>query len=196
MVGIALTALLVTAGPAAAHNVLISSNPGAGDALDQPPEQITLTFDQHVQEGADGANQIAVTGPDGGQWQRGDVEIDGAEVTTDLHPLGPEGEYVIGYRILSADGHSVSDEIRFTLNQPGPGGDEAPAQPGGEQSDEQAESDGGGVPVWVWIVAAVVLLGFGMAAALRAGGSSGSGSSSGSGKGPDTSSGSDGGRDS
>nr|WP_221219102.1 copper resistance CopC family protein [Prauserella isguenensis] len=173
-----LVALLVTATPAAAHNQLIESDPAEGASLDKAPERVTLTFDQPVQRGAgEGVNQIAVTGPDGGQWTKGDVQVDGASVTAPLHPLGPAGEYVIGFRILSADGHPVSQELRFTLTSHGPGADTPPggqnAAPSAANADDAPSADGGdsggGIPVWVWIAAAVVLLGAGVTVALRTG---------------------------
>ncbi|WP_048876432.1 copper resistance CopC family protein [Saccharomonospora saliphila] len=172
--------------PASAHNVLIGSSPSDGDQLDTPPETVTLTFDQPVQDA--GTNEIAVTGPDGGNWVEGPVRVDGSDVTAALRPLGPEGEYVIGFRVLSADGHPVSDEIRFTLTEPGPGaaGQTPGTAPTGESppqarevpesvvpdgADEAADQDGsdGGIPVWVWVIGAVALLTIGLAVALRMG---------------------------
>lgn len=173
-----LVALLVMATPASAHNQLIESNPAENASLDKAPEQVTLKFDQPVQRGAgDDVNQIAVTGPDGGRWTKGDVQVDGTSVTAPLHPLGPAGEYVIGFRILSADGHAVTEELRFTLTSHGPGGDTPPggqnAAPSAANSDDARSAgdgdDGGGVPVWVWVVAAAVLLGAGVTVALRTG---------------------------
>lgn len=170
-----LVALLVTAPPAAAHNQLIESSPAEGASLDEAPRSVTLTFDQPVQRGAgENVNQVAVTGPDGGQWTKGEVQIDGPKVSAPLHPLGPAGEYVIGFRILSADGHPVQEELRFTLTAHGPGGD---TPPGGQNAgpsdantgDTASGGDGGGIPVWVWVVAAVVLLGGGLTVALRGG---------------------------
>ncbi|WP_253865541.1 copper resistance CopC family protein [Prauserella halophila] len=163
--------------PAAAHNQLIESDPADGASLDEAPEQVTLTFNQPVQQGAgEDVNQIAVTGPDGGRWTAGDVQVDGTTVTAPLHPLGPAGEYVIGFRVLSADGHPVSEELRFTLTGPGPGDDTPPgaesAKPSAPAADDArsgGDDDSGGIPVWVWIVAAVVLLGAGVTVALRTG---------------------------
>nr|WP_228726254.1 copper resistance CopC family protein [Prauserella sediminis] len=174
---VTLVALLVTAAPAAAHNQLIESDPADGASLDEAPQQVTLTFDQPVQRGAgEGVNQVAVTGPDGGSWAKGDVQIDGTTVTAPLHPLGPAGEYVVGFRVLSADGHPVSEELRFTLTSHGPGDDTppggqttAPSQAGADDARSSGEGESGGIPVWVWIVAAVVLLGAGVTVALRTG---------------------------
>ncbi|WP_037335499.1 copper resistance CopC family protein [Saccharomonospora piscinae] len=192
---VALVGLAVTALPASAHNVLISSAPAEGDELDTAPTEVVLTFDQPVQE-AD-VNEVALTGPQGDQWAEGTVTVDGDTVTAPLRPLGPAGEYVVGYRILSADGHPVSDEIRFTLTAPGPGeasgapdtevpgagqgdsGDSgaeqqqqdgaAPGEDGAEQDRTASEDDSGGVPVWVWLAGAAVLLVAGLVVALRMG---------------------------
>lgn len=177
LVGIAMLALLTVANPASAHNVLVSSDPSDGARLDSGPQSITLTFDQFVQDA--GTNQVAVTGPDGGQWAEDTVRVDGTEVVAPVRPLGPAGEYVIGFRILSADGHSVTDEIRFTLTEPGPGTPATTASEaaqGGDGADrdaprQAAAEESSGVPVWVWIAGVVVLLGIGLVVALRMGGS-------------------------
>ncbi|EID54238.1 copper resistance CopC family protein [Saccharomonospora xinjiangensis] len=183
IVTVAVTMLTVFAGalPASAHNALISSNPGEGDSLDTSPTEVVLTFDQPVED-AD-VNEVAVTGPNGDQWAKGTVKVDGDTVTAPLRPLGPAGEYIIGFRVLSADGHPVSDEIRFTLTEPGPGqasaapdsanrgaGEKAEAEQGGQaQQDAAGEEDSPGVPVWVWLAGAAVLLVAGLAVALRMG---------------------------
>ncbi|WP_298181342.1 copper resistance CopC family protein [Saccharomonospora sp.] len=176
---VALLTMVTAALPASAHNVLISSSPAEGEELDTAPTEVVLTFDQPVQD-AD-VNEIAVTGPNGDQWAEGTVEVDGPTVSAPLRPLGPAGEYVIGYRVLSADGHPVSAEIRFTLTSPGPGqasgtadGDQSGAEQGeaGDTADAEAtadQDDSEGVPVWVWIVGAAVLLIAGLVVALRMG---------------------------
>ncbi|RZQ62163.1 copper resistance CopC family protein [Amycolatopsis suaedae] len=166
---VAAAAALALAPPAAAHNVLVASDPAKGSSIPAGPPKVTLTFDQYVQ--AADVNEIAVTGPGGGQWAEGPVEVQGNAVTATLRPLGPAGEYIIGYRILSADGHSVSDEIRFTLTQAGngtPASADAAKSPGAAKP-ASGESDSTGVPLWVWIAGAVVLLAIGLVVALRLG---------------------------
>jgi methionine-rich copper-binding protein CopC len=166
--GVAVLFLLGTAGPALAHNVLISTNPAKDSSLATGPDKVTLTFDQYVQN-AD-VNQVAVTGPGGGQWAEGPVQVTDNVVSAPLRPLGPAGEYTIGYRVLSADGHSVTGEVKFTLTQAGTGTpasvNAAKAAGAGEAT---APNSGGGVPIWVWIAGAVVLLGVGLTVALRTG---------------------------
>jgi methionine-rich copper-binding protein CopC len=173
LIALAITgvAWLATATPALAHNVLISSDPAKGASLAAGPAKITLTFDQYVQNA--NVNQIAVIGPGGGQWAEGQVEVRDSVVSVPLRPLGPAGEYKIGYRILSADGHAVTGEVPFTLTVTGTG---TPASADAAKGTGQATTTpatGGetrsGVPIWVWIAGAVVLLAIGLTVALRTG---------------------------
>jgi methionine-rich copper-binding protein CopC len=161
-------AMIALATPALAHNVLISTDPPKGASLEAGPAKVTLTFDQYVQN-VD-VNQVAVTGPGGGQWAEGPVQVSNNLVIAPLRPLGPAGVYTIGYRVLSADGHPVIGEVTFTLTKAGtgtPASVSAAKATGSGQSS--AAGDSGGVPIWVWIAGAVVLLGIGLTVALRTG---------------------------
>jgi methionine-rich copper-binding protein CopC len=164
---IAGAAVLVTAAPAAAHNALISSDPKDKTSLDAGPPSVTLTFDQDVQ-GGQGINTISVVDASGGHYEvPGDPTIKDNAVSTNVNALGKAGQYKIGYRILSADGHPVSGELTFTLTKDGTGTPTTPANPNASSGDS-GSSDG--LPIWVWIVGAVVLLGGGVFFALRGGG--------------------------
>lgn len=156
--------LLGLAGTASAHNSLISSNPTQDASLDAGPNTVVLTFNEPVQEGK-GLNSVAVTGPDGKEWQGGPAEVDSNVVSAPVRELGPAGVYTIGYRIVSADGHPVSGKVTFTLTKAGNG---TPAA--ASASLTTPDDDGGGVPIWVWLVGAAVLLGAGLFVALRMGG--------------------------
>ncbi|QWF80341.1 copper resistance CopC family protein [Amycolatopsis sp. CA-230715] len=162
-IALAAAAVLGTATPAFAHNVLVSSDPPKGASVETGPSKITLTFDAPVQPGN---NQLAVTGPDGNQWTDGGVEVASNVVSAPVRPLGPAGVYKVGYRILSADGHPVSGETEFTLTKAGTG---TPAAAKPADQDTAKSSGSSGVPVWVWLVGAVVVLGAGLTLALRTG---------------------------
>ncbi|GAA1330453.1 copper resistance CopC family protein [Saccharothrix algeriensis] len=158
-------AALVAAGPALAHNVLVSSDPKDGQTLETGPAQITLTFDQPVQAG-EKFNTITVKGPEDTRWEAdGEPTVKDNSVTFAVRPLGPAAEYSVGYRILSADGHSVTGNLKFTTTKAGTG---TPAPPT-TAAQASTDGDGGGVPIWVWIAGAVVLLGGGVYFALRGG---------------------------
>ena len=96
--------LLVGAGPAAAHAVLESSDPGDGARLNAAPEQVTLEFSEQVSVDLGG---VRVYASDGGRVDVGETRSDGAVVSIDLEPDLPDGAYVATYRIVSADGHPI-----------------------------------------------------------------------------------------
>ncbi|GAA3619803.1 hypothetical protein C8D88_101764 [Lentzea atacamensis] len=162
---IAGAAVLGTAAPAAAHNSLISSDPKDKTSLEVGPSTVTLTFDQEVQ-GGQGINTISVVDANGGHYEvEGDPTIKDNAVSAKVNALGKAGQYKIGYRILSADGHPVSGELTFTLTKDGTG---TPRQVDANATPDSGSGDG--LPIWVWIVGAVVLLGGGVFFALRGGG--------------------------
>ncbi|MEU0520666.1 copper resistance CopC family protein [Streptosporangium sp. NPDC006007] len=169
-------ALLGVVTPAQAHNVLIGSDPEDGARLAAGPERITLTFDQSVRRGF---AQISVTGPGGTRWEDGGTAVDGARVSVGVRPLGPAGQYVAGYRILSSDGHPVAGKVTFTLTAAGTGTAAQPAATAGAtpatasqapglsaQAAEAAQNGGAGMAV-LWIVGALVVLGGATVVALR-----------------------------
>jgi len=166
LAGLGLFAMAV---PASAHNSLISSNPTNEASVDAGPPTVVLTFDQPVQNG-DGLNSVAITGPDGKEWQGGPATVDSNVVSAPVRELGPTGVYTVGYRIVSADGHPVSGKLTFTLTKAG-NGTPAPAGTTDAAGSDSASGDSNsGLPIWVWLVGAVVLLGAGLVVALRIGG--------------------------
>lgn len=104
-------------GPAAAHNVLIASDPADGAVLQQSPSTVRLTFDQPVQ---DFEPIVTVVGPDGQRYESGDPVVDSTVVSAQVSALPAAGSYVIAYRVVSADGHPVQGELRFELAQATP----------------------------------------------------------------------------
>ena len=100
------------AGPAAAHNVLISSDPTDGSTLQTAPTSVRLTFDQPVQ---DFEPVVTIIGPDGQGYESGSPQIDSTVVITSVGALPVAGAYSIAYRIVSADGHPVEGSIAFQL---------------------------------------------------------------------------------
>ncbi|GAA3259276.1 copper resistance CopC family protein [Nonomuraea helvata] len=163
------------AAPAAqAHNVLVSSDPKDGATLSAAPSTVTLVFDQAVRQGY---AQVGVTGADGSSWADGSAVVAAERVSVRVKPLPAGGSYVVGYRILSSDGHPVTGKITFTL-APGAAGAPAAAATTGQaaqgtsaEAAEAAANGGAGMAV-VWIVGALLLLAAGTAVALRRSGPS------------------------
>lgn len=113
----------LTATPAAAHAVLIASSPTSGDSIGSVPTEVSLTFDENVAEPA----FVVVSAPDGSDITVGDPSVSDNVVTQAVDPVDEKGVYTFAYRIVSADGHPVSDTLTFTVTN---GRDVGQVEPG------------------------------------------------------------------
>jgi methionine-rich copper-binding protein CopC len=120
---------------ASAHNYLVSSSPAAGSTIDAPPSEVTLTFNDVILDlaaagggggdassgsaAAGGSSVVQVTGPDGQgtHFETGCATDSGRTVSVPV-ALGGSGQYTVTWRVVSADGHPVSDSIAFTYQAP------------------------------------------------------------------------------
>lgn len=164
-----LATLLVTAEHASAHSSLIGSTPAEGERFEKAPAHVSLTFDEEIRD--DDVNQVAVTGPGGGQWAQGPVQVSGSVVIAPLRPLGPAGEYTVGYRVVSADGDPVTGEITFTVLSRGSGASPGSGAAITDSAVTPAASKGGssGLPLSGWVVGALAVLAIGLTVAVRVG---------------------------
>ncbi|MEX5718894.1 copper resistance CopC/CopD family protein [Geodermatophilus maliterrae] len=103
---------VATAGPAAAHAELVSTDPGEGARLDAAPDAVTLRFTEGVSLGAGYAR---VLGADGERADTGAPSVDGGTVTVPLREDLPDAGYVVTYRIVSADSHPISGAYAFVV---------------------------------------------------------------------------------
>ena len=116
-VTILLVAVVVTvlgAGPAWAHNALISTTPGDGKTVRTPPSSVVLTF---TEPAIRFGTRVLVTGPDGSATD-GDPQLVDTAVEQDLKAELPAGEYTVEWRVASADGHPISGTFSFTVRTP------------------------------------------------------------------------------
>lgn len=111
IVGFALT---LVASPAFAHDELIGSSPAAGSEVDALPSEITLTFSGVLIDGA-GTTQIVVTDASGADLTDGGPTLDGTKVTQPLAASAAPGLVTVVWRVVSSDGHPVSDQFTFTV---------------------------------------------------------------------------------
>src|SRR5699024_10234843 len=118
--------LVAFAPPAQAHDSLVSSTPADGDHLDSPPDQVVLQFSA---EPIDVGGDILVIGPDGTDVAVSEPEYSGREVTVDLDPDMPEGDFEIRWRIVSSDGHPIQGVIEFAVGSTTPSDDDASPAP-------------------------------------------------------------------
>jgi methionine-rich copper-binding protein CopC len=148
--------------PAAAHDVLISSSPANGASV-PAPGMVSFTFNDVV---LNNFAALVVTGPDGKQYQDGTPRVIDTSVSVKVKELPVTGAYTASYRIVSADGHPVSGDIKFTVtttkaspvdpNMPGVPST-ASAVPGAGGGSITPYVIGGGIAILVLALGAVVL---------------------------------------
>ncbi|MFB9839447.1 copper resistance CopC family protein [Actinoallomurus acaciae] len=111
------------AGTASAHAHLVSSTPKHTATVAGPVTEVTLRFNEPINPAV---VQVKVTGPDGRDHTDGRPRIDGAALTQGLKNDMGAGRYAIAFRVVSHDGHPVSEQLHFTLNAPGSSSTPAP----------------------------------------------------------------------
>lgn len=122
--------------PAAAHDQLLDSNPAPGERVDTAPEQIELTYTAPlITIGA----VVVVVDAEGHNWSSGEAQLDGDLVVQPLEAPLPEGSYQVRWRVVSGDGHPISDVFTFGVGvEPTPF--EAPAISGPSSAATAAPS--------------------------------------------------------
>jgi copper resistance protein C len=117
--GMALTAAallgLAAAGPAAAHDALVGSEPEDGQVLDVPPKDVVLSFSA---DQLDVGASVVVLGPDGHDHGVDAPVVDGRTVTQQLDGRGAAGEWSVDWRSVSGDGHPITGRLVFTVTAP------------------------------------------------------------------------------
>lgn len=115
--GLALLALWCGSATAAAHAVLVSSDPAYGSTIAHEPDLVSLTFDEPVTAGQDA---VTLSDADGQRVDAGSTTTTdgGRTVRRHLRAGLPDGTYLLGWSLLSADGHLVSGSIVFGIGVP------------------------------------------------------------------------------
>ena len=138
---------------AMAHSGVVSSNPAAGEVLTELPDEISVTFSEEllVIEGK-AVNTLTLTAQDATQVPLTEIRVEGNLFRASV-PAGdfPAGLYELKYRVISADGHEVSDVITFSLAT-------AVASPATSASPEVVKSESQPFALPVPIVLAIALL--------------------------------------
>ena len=103
---------LLAGGPAAAHAVVVTSDPVAGAALTAAPAKVTIRFNSRLDHdrsrllliGADGAQQTLAIRPD-------------SETTVLEAPVAglTPGAWRLRWQVLAVDGHITRGDIPFSL---------------------------------------------------------------------------------
>ncbi|WP_159499663.1 copper resistance CopC family protein [Microbacterium sp. 18062] len=165
---LALSAVLVTAAPASAHDELVSTDPAAGTAVDALPDAITLTYSADLL--SDGSSTVVqVTDGAGTSLTDGDPVVTGNVVTQALEGE-PSGTVSVAWRVVSSDGHPIAGELAFEVaGAPSPTAQPTPTESASTPATDTASpdamatatatpEDGDGANPLPWIVGAAALL--------------------------------------
>ncbi|PRY54210.1 copper resistance protein CopC [Glycomyces artemisiae] len=100
------------ASAASAHAAATKTTPVSGAVLDEAPSEVVVEFNEPVTPVDAGTGVVA---PDG---DRADTEVvrseDGTQVTITVD-ADQEGTYLVGYRVVSDDGHPVSGTFTYSV---------------------------------------------------------------------------------
>lgn len=168
------TSVLLLTQPAEAHDYLVSSSPAYNSTVTRPITTVSLTFDAPVLNYGRSSTALLVTGP--GQatrhFETSCPHIANDTLSTAVH-LGMAGRYTVTWRIVSADGHPVSDSIHFTYRPPqgtpigagtphGPACGEPTSNLSGSRFGAPGDTGSGAAAIspllWITIIGATVLV--------------------------------------
>ncbi|MGW4369725.1 copper resistance CopC family protein [Nocardia takedensis] len=166
-------ALTLLGGPASAHSEMDTAEPAPSAVLDTAPTTVTLTFNQRIEQAF--ATVSVLGGPSGEQWAEGAATVDGNQVRTALRAGLPAGQFTVGYRVVSADGHPITGSYGFTVtvgstasaNGSPETSAQAPTPATGAAGGDQAGEDDGDFPMLGAFVVAALLVAGGLFAVFR-----------------------------
>jgi methionine-rich copper-binding protein CopC len=128
----ALVTLLLSPAAAFAHAGVVATAPVQDQVLMSMAREISIQFSEDLLtiENQD-VNTISLTELDGPAIELENITVDGAFLKAEI-PIGDyaPGTYEVNYRIVSADGHKVSDSFTFSLNAPAVTATAAPVDEG------------------------------------------------------------------
>ncbi len=111
-----LLALLLVAVPlpANAHDQLVDQTPKPNAVVEAGRVLISLDFNNELLNLSGSGAEILVTGPDGNLVNKGCGLVEGKNARLEIE-LDQPGEYEVAWRVVSSDGHPISESFIFTL---------------------------------------------------------------------------------
>lgn len=160
--GAAGLAIGLSAPLAVAHDSVIGGNVVGDAPLEEFPREITLEFSGIPR---DDFNTFAVSDKSSGEVLfDATPTIDGrnltVEVPQDIEP--GDGEYQVGFRITSSDGHSTLGSVPFSVGSGAGGHEAADASADGAKEGEESQDPLSSLPAaakWIIGVGAVLVVG-------------------------------------
>ncbi|WP_043362002.1 CopD family protein [Belnapia sp. F-4-1] len=103
-----LAAWLASPGAVRAHAALVAAVPEDGASLAEAPAEVTLRFDEAVTP-----LSLRIVGPDGAALALPALPGPGPVLSARLPPGLGQGIYLLGWRVVSADGHPIAGALAF-----------------------------------------------------------------------------------
>ena len=106
----------VSTSPANAHTSLELSTPSNNQSMQFMPTELSATFDEDLIEiEGEVVNTLELQNADGVNYELSPATIAGPVVSAKVGDGEyPAGDYLLKYRVVSADGHPVTGEISFS----------------------------------------------------------------------------------
>lgn len=113
-------AVLGLAGPASAHNQVVSTTPAADATLTSLPSRFTITTNEPLLDVSGHGDGFAFEIRSSAGKYYGDGCITIQDDAMSITPaIGPAGSYTVIYQLVSQDGHTVSGSYPFTWKPSG-----------------------------------------------------------------------------
>jgi methionine-rich copper-binding protein CopC len=156
LLALSIPLITTSALPANAHTSLELSTPSDGQSIEFMPTQLSASFDEDLIEIEDEVvNTLELESADGTKYVLSAATITGPTVSAKAGDGEyPAGEYLLKYRVVSADGHPVTGEISFSTQSLTTIGS-APAEP--EATAYVAEPEESSPQSTIYIVVGLLL---------------------------------------
>lgn len=158
---------MLVAPQAAAHDVVVDSNPENGSVVDEFPETIELEFSGIPQ---DLFTTVALSNADSGEvLTSGTPQLDGQHLTYEVPSdvQAGAGNYILGFQITSSDGHATKGSISFEVTGSAETTTESVATSAAttdtsettEAETTETADETSGIPApWNWVLSIVAVL--------------------------------------
>lgn len=172
---VALVAVFCTISAASAHDELISSDPVSGSTISKSPEKIVLDFSGELQQLAGTPTSVVALSDEDDNKVASEATTKGKQVTVVPAQKLASGKYKLVYRVVSSDGHPISNSINFTVKLPATASATpsatatASAEPtaSAEASEQPVQQASASVSPVIWVVIGVVILGAAIAVLVK-----------------------------
>ena len=116
LLALSIPLIATSALPANAHTSLELSTPTDGQSIEFMPAELSASFDEDLIEiQGEVVNTLELESADGAKYVLSSATIAGPTVSANTGDGEyPAGDYLLKYRVVSADGHPVTGEIRFS----------------------------------------------------------------------------------